>query len=1675
MNFENNNNSRNDGHIYFIETNKYSASNNANNNTDLKTLCLLNSRYNINFLEIIPRKFKIDAENRYYYFNVDILKDTSRTITNLYYQHADSFELLSSKYNHDVFSKFEQLYQGNMISITKNEIKHYNIFKIHLKIDCMPALSTYDFNDTNEVYIQMDKNSFNSYLKKSAPRTFTITTKKAKYKCNIFGILASDVLREYTTKNPNERSFYYDIDDENNEFSEICELFNFKKVKVTENNMYILKEIAEELQIKCILNDIVGNFNKIEKISLIFDQYQDTVDSIDELFECLYNVKQETIPIICNKLLYSSWLKTEEKLQELAAFIIQVIRTSFLSHQNLIDLLITLSQNSFKIKQLNNLIPFIVDKLMVNFGNDPHECSFIFKLNKNGIISKQTLTSKIKEWKIENDDDYSNSINLILWFMPEISQIISIEDCLMNFTPLIQNWINSYYPSNLEQYKIMRNKGEPDDSLTIALRKDDIDRFQAILTFNNFDISKGIIPYNIYEDFIDNGKTNYINYAAAYGAVRCFKYLFLNHQKINELTFSYAIYGGNTEIIRIVYQNITLKNDNYDKKNIISTIQMHRNNLFDWIFEQRYLDKSTNELLMDLVICSAENGNAHSLIELIERGLSFDFFNQQKTGWDYYQNRNIFKNAIESSAKNGFYIVTELFYDIIKEKNELFIIKNITPYSEFGNLQILKTVSDSIQIQNKYGYGQFQSDDWFVNSVKSNNLNMIEYYFNEYNTKLGLINEKKIFKCLKYCVTENHSNLFKYLTTYLKKKNSKLIDKIFSELLPEECKSGNYFVVSNIVNMVSNKHYYLEYNVTDSFLNAAISESKQICDLLLNSKNLKIYYEDFLNHSDELSKINVGFFAMIYKNSPNIIKQVFLQNLLYPAIKNFNTKLVELLLKLNAPFEDSLFCAVNSRSLEMVEFILNFCSKPHFVNRISIDGTALCIAVKNQDIKIFNRLLMVPEIDTFLYDKDGNTPLLIAINNKNIDIAQTLIEFNGEKISQNEINKCLKKLFYYYNNEKDDIIIVSMVDFLIKKFITIKCIDPNVVYYDNNSLLFYAIENNDINLIKNLLQFDNINPNITTNDNYDTPLMKSIKNLNIEISEILIKNSKTNINLRNYHNKTALVMSVKRNLYDIIDMLIKNKNFNRKESNIKLAFSISNVEALKHLIKIKKLDVNNSTKLIQAINNKDIEMIDIIIHHQSFDKIKSKIDKAFITSLNSNCDEIIKRFIPLLDDVAIYKVNGRDLLSIAQDYSSSEILNLVIKHPSFDKSRFDINKAIDIASEKKNTENVNILKQIKAEKNKNKQSQSDLKSSKNRSIKSDSKKSEDKTQSNSNEDKPSKSEHSKTKTKSNQSTSNIDKNEVNQSTSKHSSSKSHQSNSKQNKTKSNQSELATAKSSRPKQSDTTNEKVRPNQSELTTSKNNRPIQSDTNNNGEKARTTKNIKPKQSNSANEKVGPIQTTSRATKRSDSAAKRSKSNQSNSTASQNKSVNSDSNNPKNKSVQSNSNTNKTKQNRNKFYKGIFNHLINKSNNMIEKYVNVTCSSCFSTDFQPQNVLIYDDINKSFWSKIMSNNWICFEFKNKKVIPSSYMIRSCNLAKGCSHPKSWVVEGSNDNVSWSIFDHVDNCQFLNGPGFTHLFKFQIEQKQSFKFIRMRITDIDCYGTDSLMIEAFELFGTLL
>lgn len=88
-------------------------------------------------------------------------------------------------------------------------------------------------------------------------------------------------------------------------------------------------------------------------------------------------------------------------------------------------------------------------------------------------------------------------------------------------------------------------------------------------------------------------------------------------------------------------------------------------------------------------------------------------------------------------------------------------------------------------------------------------------------------------------------------------------------------------------------------------------------------------------------------------------------------------------------------------------------------------------------------------------------------------------------------------------------------------------------------------------------------------------------------------------------------------------------------------------------------------------------------------------------------------------------------------------------------------------------------------------------------------------------------------------------------------------------------------------------------------------------------------------------------------------------------------------------------------------------------------------------------------------------------------YTIRNYN--KGPDQPKSWVIEGRNeeDNDKWEVIDERSNEGNMKGKGNSHTFGVQ-NSKNSFCYIRMRSTGVDWCNDNYLCINAIEFYGIL-
>ena len=168
----------------------------------------------------------------------------------------------------------------------------------------------------------------------------------------------------------------------------------------------------------------------------------------------------------------------------------------------------------------------------------------------------------------------------------------------------------------------------------------------------------------------------------------------------------------------------------------------------------------------------------------------------------------------------------------------------------------------------------------------------------------------------------------------------------------------------------------------------------------------------------------------------------------------------------------------------------------------------------------------------------------------------------------------------------------------------------------------------------------------------------------------------------------------------------------------------------------------------------------------------------------------------------------------------------------------------------------------------------------------------------------------------------------------------------------------------------------------------------------------------------------------------------------------------------------------------------------------VNITTSSVFSTkpdipeyerEFLDYDISFeesdseYDEfpgknaadlgIDTAFMSENKKDTWITYDFKERRVIPASYSVKSQGDLPGGDHLKSWVIEVSNDEKqkSWIEIDRREDNYDLNGSSVTRNFKISRVPSTGFRFVRLRQTGRNHSQHYYVAFACLEIFGTLI
>lgn len=240
---------------------------------------------------------------------------------------------------------------------------------------------------------------------------------------------------------------------------------------------------------------------------------------------------------------------------------------------------------------------FSSDDYIINFTNK----FFIYQLYKSGLVNIKSIY-----------DESFRSSNFCLYFYPEISSYYP-DSILVKHTDFItdirDNIISSGYQldikdsqSCLDKFFEFRSKGTSPNPVALAIRCDDVERLQQLLSQTNTSFNS-IIEKSIFERFVFINSNDLskdpilIEYAAFFSSIKCFKFLYQQSDYLPQSLATFAVAGGNYEIIHLC----ELGKVQFDDNSLMISIRFFRSELTEYLEDNFEIKKTVNDVSKSLI------------------------------------------------------------------------------------------------------------------------------------------------------------------------------------------------------------------------------------------------------------------------------------------------------------------------------------------------------------------------------------------------------------------------------------------------------------------------------------------------------------------------------------------------------------------------------------------------------------------------------------------------------------------------------------------------------------------------------------------------------------------------------------------------------------------------------------------------------------------------------------------------------------------------------------------------------------------------------------------------------------------------------------------------------------------------------------------------------------------
>ena len=253
-------------------------------------------------------------------------------------------------------------------------------------------------------------------------------------------------------------------------------------------------------------------------------------------------------------------------------------------------LISAISENHCRCKdffcKIERIIQYLKDSITKNFTNFE-----IFKIFKGSFI---IILFFIEEKMLIIDESVYSLITCDIkmkekyqkFFQPEIEQFLT-EKSKNSKSKSSQKESTEELP---EDFYEKRKLGENDDYICQLIREDKIEEFIIFVQKNDYSLNQEI-KSSIYEtnSLINKISHTLIEYAAFFGSIQIFKYLYLNKAALNPPIWYFAIHGDNPEIFQILNEKKIIPCDSTYEDCLKEAIKCHHNDIANYI-QNNFLD-----------------------------------------------------------------------------------------------------------------------------------------------------------------------------------------------------------------------------------------------------------------------------------------------------------------------------------------------------------------------------------------------------------------------------------------------------------------------------------------------------------------------------------------------------------------------------------------------------------------------------------------------------------------------------------------------------------------------------------------------------------------------------------------------------------------------------------------------------------------------------------------------------------------------------------------------------------------------------------------------------------------------------------------------------------------------------------------------------------------------------